>query len=74
MQKVFPLFESKGIYDTILLNYAHLCSFPGIARKCVHAQLPFHTGSDMPNSTTRSGSFGTRRLDPAPVRDPFLCI
>ena len=40
----------------------------GIAWKSVHAKLPFHTGSEMPNSTTRSGSFQLRPGYPVLVR------
>ena len=44
----------------------------GIVRKRVHAQLPFHSRINLPNSDTRSGSFSLRPLDPALVHVSVL--
>ena len=69
MQKVFPVFESKGFRIAENRKNSRNQLNTGIARKLYTSKVPFENRIIWPTSNTQSGSFGSRALDPALVRN-----
>ena len=60
----FLYLGAKGLFLLEMVKTAKT----GIARKCVRREVPFQSGTQLPNSNTRSGSFRSWLLYPALVR------
>ena len=72
IQKLFPVFGSKGILITQKRKKHGNALKHGIARNCALSKVPFQSRIKLPNYDTRSGSFRTCSLDPTLVRNLVL--